>query len=258
MLVLVRTPDDPEPIVAEGAWHGRIVDTPRGSGGFGYDPHFEDLETGMTGRGAAAREEECAVASRQGDSRVDREVAIGPGLGHIVVRHRGAYNGGETLDGGARPSPVQRTAAVGALHPHSVVREEVPVLRLQFARASRDASRGCVCRRVARRSGEHASARVGPQGRLGFHRRRNAEPVLGRVDRPPACRRSRTPAADGRRGGHARSQPGYVRAREVRGILRRRRQSPVAGRPELRSRSTWRRWAASTTPTRPVARPRAH
>jgi XTP/dITP diphosphohydrolase len=49
MLVLVRMADDPEPIIAEGAWHGRIVDSPRGSGGFGYDPHFEDLETGMTG-----------------------------------------------------------------------------------------------------------------------------------------------------------------------------------------------------------------
>ena len=49
MLVLVRFPDDPEPLLAEGAWHGRIVDSPRGSGGFGYDPHFEDLETGLTG-----------------------------------------------------------------------------------------------------------------------------------------------------------------------------------------------------------------
>ena len=49
VLVLVRAPDDPEPIVAEGAWQGRIVDVPRGSGGFGYDPHFEDLETGLTG-----------------------------------------------------------------------------------------------------------------------------------------------------------------------------------------------------------------
>lgn len=49
MLVLVRAPDDPEPIIAEGAWHGRIVDPPRGSGGFGYDPHFEDLETRLTG-----------------------------------------------------------------------------------------------------------------------------------------------------------------------------------------------------------------
>ena len=49
VLVLVRRADDPEPIVAEGRWHGRIVDAPRGTGGFGYDPHFEDLETGLTG-----------------------------------------------------------------------------------------------------------------------------------------------------------------------------------------------------------------
>ena len=49
VLVLVRRADDPEPIIAEGRWHGRIVDTPRGTGGFGYDPHFEDLETGLTG-----------------------------------------------------------------------------------------------------------------------------------------------------------------------------------------------------------------
>jgi XTP/dITP diphosphohydrolase len=48
-LVLVRHPADPEPIVAEGSWHGRIVDAPRGDGGFGYDPHFEDVETGLTG-----------------------------------------------------------------------------------------------------------------------------------------------------------------------------------------------------------------
>jgi XTP/dITP diphosphohydrolase len=49
VLVLVRRADDPEPIVAEGRWHGRIVDAPRGTGGFGYDPYFEDLETGLTG-----------------------------------------------------------------------------------------------------------------------------------------------------------------------------------------------------------------
>jgi XTP/dITP diphosphohydrolase len=49
VLVLVRHPGDPEPIVAEGRWHGRIVDAPRGTGGFGYDPQFEDLETGLTG-----------------------------------------------------------------------------------------------------------------------------------------------------------------------------------------------------------------
>ena len=49
VLVLLRSPQDPEPLLAEGAWHGRIVDAPRGGGGFGYDPHFEDFETGSTG-----------------------------------------------------------------------------------------------------------------------------------------------------------------------------------------------------------------
>jgi XTP/dITP diphosphohydrolase len=49
VLVLVRHAADPEPIIAEGAWHGRIIDRPRGTGGFGYDPYFEDIGTGMTG-----------------------------------------------------------------------------------------------------------------------------------------------------------------------------------------------------------------
>jgi XTP/dITP diphosphohydrolase len=49
VLVLVRHAGDPEPIIAEGRWHGTIVDEPRGAGGFGYDPHFRDDETGLTG-----------------------------------------------------------------------------------------------------------------------------------------------------------------------------------------------------------------
>jgi XTP/dITP diphosphohydrolase len=49
VLVLMNHAEDPEPIIAEGRWYGTIVDTPRGSGGFGYDPHFQDDETGMTG-----------------------------------------------------------------------------------------------------------------------------------------------------------------------------------------------------------------
>ncbi len=39
-LVLLRSARDPAPLVATGAWHGRILLTPRGSGGFGYDPLF--------------------------------------------------------------------------------------------------------------------------------------------------------------------------------------------------------------------------
>jgi XTP/dITP diphosphohydrolase len=36
-------------MIAEGTWHGTIVDVARGDGGFGYDPHFLDSETGLTG-----------------------------------------------------------------------------------------------------------------------------------------------------------------------------------------------------------------
>ena len=40
VLVLLRHADDPAPLVAEGRWHGRVLHTPRGEGGFGYDPLF--------------------------------------------------------------------------------------------------------------------------------------------------------------------------------------------------------------------------
>ncbi|BBJ00378.1 non-canonical purine NTP pyrophosphatase [Ferrigenium kumadai] len=40
VLVLVRHADDPQPIIAEGEWHGMIAHEERGDGGFGYDPLF--------------------------------------------------------------------------------------------------------------------------------------------------------------------------------------------------------------------------
>lgn len=49
MLALMRHGDDPEPMLVEGRWDGTIIDAPRGAGGFGYDPHFLDVATGMTG-----------------------------------------------------------------------------------------------------------------------------------------------------------------------------------------------------------------
>lgn len=46
VVVLVRHAGDPEPLIAEGRWHGEIADTPRGDGGFGYDPYFHVPELG--------------------------------------------------------------------------------------------------------------------------------------------------------------------------------------------------------------------
>lgn len=40
VIVMVRHADDPEPLIAEGRWHGEIIDKPCGEGGFGYDPYF--------------------------------------------------------------------------------------------------------------------------------------------------------------------------------------------------------------------------
>jgi XTP/dITP diphosphohydrolase len=49
VIVLVRYPDDPQPIIADGIWRGEILESPRGSGGFGYDPLFLDPQFNKTG-----------------------------------------------------------------------------------------------------------------------------------------------------------------------------------------------------------------
>jgi XTP/dITP diphosphohydrolase len=40
VLVLVRSADDPQPVICEGEWHGEIAHSELGEGGFGYDPLF--------------------------------------------------------------------------------------------------------------------------------------------------------------------------------------------------------------------------
>lgn len=42
VIVVLRQASDPQPLIAEGIWHGRILLQPQGSGGFGYDPIFFD------------------------------------------------------------------------------------------------------------------------------------------------------------------------------------------------------------------------
>jgi XTP/dITP diphosphohydrolase len=37
-LVALRHADDPEPLIAFGRWPARLLEAPRGAGGFGYDP----------------------------------------------------------------------------------------------------------------------------------------------------------------------------------------------------------------------------
>jgi XTP/dITP diphosphohydrolase len=47
-LVLVMHADDPRPLISDGDCWGEIVEEARGTGGFGYNPHFYLPEFGMT------------------------------------------------------------------------------------------------------------------------------------------------------------------------------------------------------------------
>lgn len=63
VMVYVRYADDPQPIIAEGAWHGEIIDEARGAGGFGYDPYFWVPEFAQTGA-EMSMEDKNAVSHR--------------------------------------------------------------------------------------------------------------------------------------------------------------------------------------------------
>lgn len=56
VIVFVRHPDDPQPIIAEGEWHGEILAAERGADGFGYDPLFYIRELDQTSAELSADE----------------------------------------------------------------------------------------------------------------------------------------------------------------------------------------------------------
>lgn len=48
VIVLLRHADDPQPLIADGIWQGKIILDKRGAGGFGYDPYFFLPDLGKT------------------------------------------------------------------------------------------------------------------------------------------------------------------------------------------------------------------
>jgi len=74
VLVAVRSADDPEPIVADARWHGEIVEAPRGSGGFGYDPLFK--VSGVEGTAAELDAETKNRMSHRGRAMVEMVRAL--------------------------------------------------------------------------------------------------------------------------------------------------------------------------------------
>lgn len=68
LMVYLRHPHDPTPLIFRGTWEGRILDAPRGENGFGYDPVFfvpthncasaelePDIKNSLSHRGQALR-----------------------------------------------------------------------------------------------------------------------------------------------------------------------------------------------------------
>jgi XTP/dITP diphosphohydrolase len=69
VLVLVQGADDPQPVIAEGEWHGEIRQGELGEGGFGYDPLFWLPELGKTSA-ELSRDEKHAISHRGKAMRV--------------------------------------------------------------------------------------------------------------------------------------------------------------------------------------------
>jgi XTP/dITP diphosphohydrolase len=77
VIAFVSHAADPAPVIAEGVWEGRIAQTPRGAGGFGYDPIFvpegfsctaaqldADLKNALSHRGKALQNLLRAITAR--------------------------------------------------------------------------------------------------------------------------------------------------------------------------------------------------
>lgn len=56
VIALVMNADDPQPVIGTGTWEGRILQAPRGTEGFGYDPIFQDLASGRSAAELSASE----------------------------------------------------------------------------------------------------------------------------------------------------------------------------------------------------------
>ena len=86
VLVYVRTPTDHAPIIAEGVWEGRILESPQGDGGFGYDPLF--LPRGLAVSAAEMSAEEKNRLSHRGQAtgRLLQALIVSGAIGAATAR----------------------------------------------------------------------------------------------------------------------------------------------------------------------------
>lgn len=110
VVALVRGPDDPDPMIAEGTWEGRIARAPRGTGGFGYDPIFVPRDSARTAAELLATEKNAV------SHRAQALHALAAGAGTLLARTPGS---GSPRRGRlfilAAPSGAGKTSLVHAL-----------------------------------------------------------------------------------------------------------------------------------------------
>ena len=76
VLVAVASADDPEPLVADARWQGEILHSPRGFGGFGYDPLFHVPERGCSAAELPAEEKNRISHRGQALRELVRQLAV--------------------------------------------------------------------------------------------------------------------------------------------------------------------------------------
>ena len=68
VIVYVESAEDPQPLIGEGTWEGRIIDERRGQGGFGYDPSLRSRGRDAHRRRNASIGKTRAESSRAGNA----------------------------------------------------------------------------------------------------------------------------------------------------------------------------------------------
>ena len=66
VIAFARTADDSAPLIAQGTWEGSLLEQPRGTGGFGYDPIFQPA--GLEGSAAELSAAEKNARSHRGQA----------------------------------------------------------------------------------------------------------------------------------------------------------------------------------------------
>ena len=129
VIVLVRHADDPQPLIAEGEWHGEILTEPRGERRLRLRPACSTCRnSARPAPNSMPTTKNRRFASRPGHAEADRASAE-----PVIEVARSIPIFAQKTPSTATGTRIPRFAAALALRPCAVVRAQVPVLRFQFA-----------------------------------------------------------------------------------------------------------------------------